>query len=130
MPKPALASSALGSLRVSSADAARRAARFAAERAQADTVFAPPQRGHAHPDGRGVVLGDKRAKLVEVASERLATGEGLTPAQLAMLAGYGVSLESLASPTSADEASRGAKAAEAKAEVRGMHSGARVHDRP
>jgi hypothetical protein len=31
---------------------------------------------------------------------------------------------------SADEASRGAKAAEAKAEVRGMHSGARVPDRP
>ena len=85
-----------GPMSMSVADATRRRTRFEAEATQADTIFAAPTRTFAHPDSRGIVIGDMKTKLMEVACASLATGDDLSDAQQALLARYGVSLAALA----------------------------------
>ena len=84
-----------GGITCSAADAARRRARFEAEAGEADTTFKAPVKTFAHPDSQGVLDPNTKGKLMEIASDRLASGDDLSDAQRALLARYGVSLSAL-----------------------------------
>jgi hypothetical protein len=84
------------------ADAARRAARFAAPSGGA---AAPPGARKAripHPDKPAQISGDPKQKLLEVLTGKLASGEEVSAYQLSLLESYGMSLADLGSrPASA-----------------------------
>ena len=80
------------------ADAARRAARFAAP--SGDAAAAAPSGARKaripHPDKPAQISGDPKQKLIEVLTGKLASGEEVSAYQLSLLESYGMALADLA----------------------------------